>query len=177
LKQRLIAVGDSADIEIVFSTGKYSGSKKKGTTVVTSDITKGNKKLFLHANIARHVDTLGGIILTDPPFVDVTQDERDREFEVTVTSLADVPLSLKLVSAPYEVFEIEYSSKAIMPGESTTMKIRITEGAKVKTAKKSFTFELDDAKRTRFTVPVRLLAENRQAIQPTAKPEKPGGGI
>ena len=120
-------------------------------------------------------DTIGGIILVDPPIVKMAQDERHKEFEVTVTNLAEVPLTPALVSMPYEVFEIDYSSKAVKPGESTRIKIRLMDGAKVQTAKKSFTFGFDDARRTRFSLPVQLLKETRQAIQATSSSGSSGG--
>jgi hypothetical protein len=112
-------------------------------------------------------DTLGGIILVDPPYVVVAQDERRKEFEVTVSNFSDVALTPRLVAGPYEVFEIEFSDKAIKPGGSMKLVIRVDPASKVKTAKKSFTFEMDDAKRTRFTLPVQLVMEERQAIKPT----------
>jgi len=129
----------------------------------------------LHAKIASENDTLGGTILVDPRFVEVAQDERGKEFWITVTNLADVPLTPTLVSRPYDVFEIDYSDKAMKPGESTKMKIRVEKESKVKTAKKSFTFEFDDAKRTRFTLPVQLVMEDRQAIKPTSGSGTAGG--
>ncbi len=175
MTQRLIAVGDSADIEIVFATRKYTGEQVKRTTVVTSDITKGNTSLILHATVAGQNDTIGGILLVDPPFVDIAQDERDREFDVMVTNLAEVPLTPTLVSAPYEVFEIDYVNRAIPPGESARMKVRVTDGTEVNTAKKSFTFEFDDARRTRFSLPVELRATPRQAIEPTESTGGSGG--
>lgn len=142
---------------------------------MTSDITKGNPVLFLHSRIIPQTDTIGGIILVDPPIVDVAQDERHEEFEVRVTNLAEVPLTPSLISAPYDVFQIDYSDGAIKPGESTEMKIRLMDGTRVQTAKKSFTFEFDDPKRTRFSLPVQLLKETRQAIQGDSPSGTSGG--
>lgn len=149
----------------MFATRKYRGTQRKKTTIVTSDITKGNPVLFLHSNVLSENDTIGGIMLVDPPIVEVAQDEREDEFKVTMTNLAEVPLTPALVSAPHEVFEIDYSNKAIEPGESIDVKVRIMDGTEVQTAKKSFTFEFDDARRTRFSLPVQLLKETRQALQ------------
>jgi hypothetical protein len=120
-------------------------------------------------------DTLGGTIIVDPPFVEVAQDEVGKEFEVKLTNISDVPLTPWLVSGPYDVFDIDYSDKAIKPGGSTKVTVSVRKGNKVKTAKKSFTFEFDDAKRTRFTLPVQLLLEDRQAIKPTTNPGSGGG--
>jgi hypothetical protein len=120
-------------------------------------------------------DTLGGAIIVDPPFVEVAQDEVGKEFEVTVTNISDVPLTPRLVSGPYDVFEIDYSGKAIKPGGSTNMTVRVRKGNKVKTAKKSFTFEFDDAKRIRLTLAAQLLLEDRQAIKPTSNPGSAAG--
>ena len=92
-----------------------------------------------------------------------------------MTNISDVPLTPRLVSGPYDVFDIDYSGKAIKSGGSTNMTVRVKNGNKVKTAKKSFTFEFDDAKRTRFTLAAQLLLEERQAIRPTSNPSSGGG--
>jgi hypothetical protein len=113
-------------------------------------------------------------MIVDPPFVEVAQDEVGKEFEVSVTNISDVPLTPRLVAGPYDVFEIDYSGKAIKPGGSANMTVRVRKDNAAKTAKKSFTFELDDAKRTRFTLPVQLLLEDRQAIKPTSNPGSDG---
>lgn len=120
-------------------------------------------------------DTLGGTIIVDPQFVEVAQDEVGKEFEVTLTNISDVPLTPRLIAGPYDIFEIEYSGKAIKPGGSTNMTVRVRKDNKAKTAKKSFTFEFDDAKRTRFTLPAQLLLEERQAIKPPSNPGSGGG--
>ena len=174
LTKRLIAVGDSADIEIVYGTSRYSGLHRKSTTIVTSDITKGNVSLLLSSNVISRTDTIAGIIVVDPPFIKIAQDERDVIFGVSFTNVSDVPLTPRLVSAPHEVFEIKYPSGPIDPGGSIKIEVHLKAGTEAKTAKKSFTFEFDDPARTRFTLPVQLLLEERRAVRPAGSAEASG---
>lgn len=142
---------------------------------MTSDITKGNVRVSLKSYILPKNDSTTVLpMAVDPEIVKFKQDERDKVHVVTVTNLSEVPLTPKLVSAPHEYFEVNHSEQVIKPGKSIKMKFHVMKGTKAKTAKKSFTFELNDAKRTRFTIPVQLVVENKQAIKPTPLHKKGG---
>lgn len=149
---------------MIFSTGKRRGQQRKAATIVTSDITKGNSKLTLHSNI-RPADDSISLIKIDPPIVDIKKDQRQEKFSVTITNLSEMALTPQLVSKPHEAFELEYSQQAVDPGKSTTLSVWVAEDLAAQTVKKSLTFELDDAKRTRFTIPLQLSSEVDQPLK------------
>lgn len=143
--------------------------------MVTSDITKGNTKLQLQSHIVHDTDTLGGLLLVDPPSLEFAPEDRGRVLEVTVTNVSEEPIAPTLVSAPYNVFDVDFSDKAIGPGESTKMTVKVLNDTRLKTAKRSFTFEFDDPKRTRFSLPVALVLKKSEPVKPTEATHSGGG--
>jgi len=105
------------------------------------------------------------VVNIDPPIVDIKKDQRTEKFSVTITNLSDVALTPHLVSKPHKAFRYEYAEQAVDPGKSTTMSVWVAEDMDAATAKKSFTFELNDAKRTRFTIPVQISKETDQPLK------------
>ena len=145
---------------LIYNTGRYHGKQRKSTTVITSDISKGNTKLLLHARIYSPKDTLLPIKV-EPPAVSIMPDQFDKEFEVTVSNITDVALTPKLIAVPHGTFAIEYSEKPIKPGAAMKMVFTVSEAPEAKTVKRSFTFELNDAKRTRFTIPIEITRKKK----------------
>jgi len=146
------------------------GVQRKAATLVTSDITKGNSKLTLHSNV-RPVDDSLSPMRIDPPIVDITKDRRGDKFDVTITNLTDLTLTPHLVAVPLEGFDHEYAETALAPGKSAKMTVWVDQAYETETAKKSFTFELNDPKRTRFTIPVQVTADVGTPLKEVSKGE------
>jgi hypothetical protein len=134
------------------------GSQRKAATLVTSDITKGNSKLTLHSNV-RPVDDSLSPMKVDPPIVDITKDRRGDKFDVTITNLTDLTLTPHLVATPIDGFDYTYTESPIEPGKSAGLTVWVDKTFEAATAKKSFTFELNDPKRSRFSVPVQVTTD------------------
>jgi len=143
------------------------GAQRKAATLVTSDITKGNNKLTLHSNV-RPVDDSLSPMKIDPPIVDITKDRRGDKFDVTMTNLTDLTLTPHLIASPTAGFDYEYTEAPLEPGKSTSMTVWVDKGFEVETAKKSFTFELNDPKRSRFSIPVQITAEVSNPLKAAA---------
>lgn len=111
----------------------------------------------------------------NPPSLEFAPEDRGRPVKVTVKNVSEEPISPTLVSAPHNVFAIDFSDKAIGPGESTTMTVSVLSETKLKTAKKSFTFEFDDPKRTRFSLPVELVLKKGEPGDPADDAHSGGG--
>ncbi len=77
-------------------------------------------------------------------------------------------LTPKLVDGPHGIFDIEYPTKPIKSGATGEIVVTLKKDTEAPIAKKSYTFEFDNPKRTRFTIPVELLRDNKQAMTPTS---------
>jgi hypothetical protein len=95
-------------------------------------------------------------MVIDPAILRIQRDSVRAEYKVKLTNRSDVPLTPKLICTPPRDFEMRYAHKAIKPGESTDITIRVSDLFEAQTSKKTFTFEFDDAARTRFSVPVEI---------------------
>lgn len=90
------------------------------------------------------------------------------DYKVKFTNTSDMALTPRLVGGPKEIFDIEYPTKPVKPGETGEIIVTLKKDTEAPIAKKSYTFEFDDPKRTRFTIPVELLRDNKQAMTPTS---------
>lgn len=80
-----------------------------------------------------------------------------------ITNVSDKPLKLTLVSSHPNFFEVKLP-KEIKPGQVGEGLLTLTKIAIEQSFEKSFTFELNDEKATRFTVPV------KRTLQMASKP-------
>jgi hypothetical protein len=168
LTKRLIAVNDSAEIELIFSSGRRRGQQRKEATVITSDVTKGNTRLRFFADVRPETDSVAPVRL-HPSAVDIGKKDIGQKFEVNVINETDEPLTPKIVASPDDPIKFEMSTKnPILPHKSTVVTVWAAEMPDAQTVKKSITFELNDAKRSRFTIPVKI-------DMAVADPLKPSG--
>jgi Protein of unknown function (DUF1573) len=87
-----------------------------------------------------------------------------------ITNVSDKPLKLTLVSTHPDFFEVKVP-KEIKPGQVGEGVLTLTEKAIGQSFEKSFTFELNDEKTTRFTVPVKRTMQ--MANKPADSANKP----
>ncbi len=71
-----------------------------------------------------------------------------------ITNVSDKTLKPKVVAIPNQYFKVDLP-ESIEPGESGEARLKLVESALDEEFEKSFTFELDDATQSRFTVPVK----------------------
>jgi len=119
------------------------------------------------SDIRVNADTLR-VATVSPTKLEFGQEEHGTTYSVKVRNTSDNPLSLNLIDGPPDIFDVEYPSKPIKPGKTEDIKITLKKDTEAPIAKKSYTFEFDDPLKTRFTIPVHLLRENKQAMTPTS---------
>ncbi len=171
----MVAVGDSAQIELIFSAGARRGGRiAKKATVTTNDNSRGNFSLSLTAEIYSQPDSLPEIGL-DPNVAKFDENNRDDKIKVKVLNKSEQSLKMKLVSYPAGVLKIDVPDKDIKPGDDREIKIEIDKDFDGKEFTKSFTIELNDADSTRYTIPVTLAKAvmTPQAATTGRSPEKP----
>ena len=91
----------------------------------------------------------------------------------TITNVSETDVQVRLISDLPGLAEIDLPSK-IEAGKSASGEIRLLESVLDQKFEKSFTIQLNDEKKSRFTIPVK-----RSIKTPTAKsvsaPKKVGG--
>ncbi len=115
-------------------------------------------------------------VIIKPYKLDVSQfgeTVRDR-MKFTINNVSEEDLTLKLVSVPHSVLAEINLPEMIEAGKSAEGEIVITEEMISKGFEKSFTFELSDQAKTRFTVPVKRTVKSPSASASTEDGKKPG---
>lgn len=156
---RLVAPGDSTIIEIIFSSGRRRGTWAKSTQVFTSDLLQGVSKLRFSAQVYPEGSPTTPI-LAEPTIVETMTDLTDSTYEVSLKNLTMAPLGVSLAYTDDEYLDITVPKKNIEPGERANVKIRIKDDRTRKSFQKSFTLQIDDAKSSRLSIPVRVYSTN-----------------
>jgi hypothetical protein len=155
LKTRILGPGDSTDVELVFSTGKYSSRTAKSATVL-SDANHTVPNLTFSAHPTPKLDSLKPFVV-NPPLVNLDS-LKDAGMagavEIRVKNTSDEPINLRLVSAPDQWFTVDVPGGAIAPGSEDAIQVRIAGDITAEILNKSFTIEASDTAMTRFSVPI-----------------------
>lgn len=155
LKTRILGPGDSTDVELVFSTGKYSSRTAKSATVL-ADGNSTVPNLTFSAHPTPKLDSLKPFVV-NPPLVNLDS-LKDAgmagSVEIRVRNTSDEPINLKLVSAPDKWFTIDVPGGSIAPGADQAIQVRIDGDIAAEILNKSFTIEASDTALTRFSIPI-----------------------
>ncbi len=164
MKKRLLAVGDSTDIEIIFSSGGRRGRFSKSPRLYTSDPTILESRLRLRGEIIYESDTTLDLPARIEPFgLEVNIGEVEDEYKIKVNNISNEKYELKLVSNNPAILDIDMPGGEIKPGKDKEIKVKLIDPDQHGTVgfQNSFTIELTDSTKTRFTIPVSY--RNQQA--------------
>lgn len=159
----MVAVGDSAEVELILKTSMGSRPINKNARVTCNDNSRGNFQLKLKGKTYVDPDSLKPLTLSDMSLT-FEPGKKGDELKLKMKNISDEKVKAKLIDFPYGYLDIEVPDKEIKPGKSKDIKVRIDKHFEGSNFKKSFTIELNDSLNTRITIPV-LLGK----IQPTPK--------
>ena len=169
LKDKL-AVGDSTELEIIFSSKKYRTKMSKRPKIQTNEGPP-DKFVTITMNVVTRPDSTYPLIMR-PYKIDLSQTGSKviDEMSFEIRNVSDEDLKLKLGSYASEYFEVDIPKK-IKAGETKKAKVRLLKKVLKKSFEKSFTIELSDEARNRFTIPVKrkLSASARTASKKPGK--------
>jgi hypothetical protein len=154
LQKTDLAPGDSTALDIIFSTGHYSGKQSKYPGMQTNEGSEIRYLQFM-ADVFTKPDSTYPIVFMPYKF-DISQyGEKDRPYlEFTVKNISNQPVGISLIDAPPDMFKIHYPKK-LKPGQTGKGKIEIAKAFVGHEFEKSITFQFSDKDNTHFTIPVR----------------------
>ena len=82
-----------------------------------------------------------------------SEDTNGNQGTVHITNISDSEISIKVIDFDYDNFQVNLPDK-IMAGETVQGKISLLDMNNDKTFYKSLTIEVNDEKKTRYTIPV-----------------------
>jgi hypothetical protein len=148
-----IQPGDSARLEIIFSTGKFNGPVSRRPAVYAATSAEATV-LTIHSTVLTNTDTTWPVIL-NPSIMDISQfgDTVRSVFKLEIENVSDQTLKPGLIAAPEEFVEVDLPES--IEGKQSALATITVRKDKLGTAfKKSFTFELNNEQKSRFTVPL-----------------------
>lgn len=147
---------DSLPIELVFDTGKRSRHQLKSTRITCNDPARSKFDLQLSAWVYKEEDSTGSIVFTKNEKLKFTTDDLGESDVVSFRNVSRQPLSVTLIDYPRELVSVEVPSGQIDPGDVGKIAVRVNSHLEKSDYQKSFTFELSDKARTRYSIPIRM---------------------
>ena len=170
----MLAVGDSTKLEIIFSTKRYKNRVTKRPRIQTNEGPP-DKYVQIVSHIVERPDSTYPVIIR-PYKLDLSQFTQKVRDKITfeIKNVSDMDLDISLISAPHGLFELDMP-KSVKAGGEIKGTLKLKKDAISESFEKSFTIELNDEKKSRFTVPIKRTV--RIAGVPAAKTtSKTGGG-
>lgn len=160
-----LAPGESTELEVIFSTGRYTNRITKHPRIETNE-QKGKYNVVIHSNVVRRPDSTQPVTIK-PYKLDISQfGEKTRdEMAFTVTNVSDSDLKVRLIDLPKDIFEVTLA-ESIPAGKTAEGLLRLRPDAVNMSFEKSFTLECDDQASSRFTVPVKRSVKTPGASKP-----------
>ncbi|MCP4569937.1 MAG: DUF1573 domain-containing protein [FCB group bacterium] len=154
LDKKEIVVGDSARLEIIFDTKKYKGKMMKSTRIQTNAEEKPVMLRFSARGITdENRATLP--IMIDPPVLRFDPGDTDNggQLQFKITNKSDQDIEFKIIDSPERWCKVQLPP-TISPGQTASGRVTLRNTETVKKFAKSFTIELNDKRKTRFTMPL-----------------------
>jgi hypothetical protein len=156
--------GDSTRLEIIFNTKSYSGAISKSPRIETNT---GDSiiRVQIKANCLVRPDSTYPVQFT-PYKVDISQfgETVRNEMAFTITNVSDTNLTVTLVYEPAGLFDVTLP-KEVKAGKTEQGKVILRPEALEQSFEKSFTVQVGDAAKTRFTVPVKRTVKSPELSQ------------
>ncbi len=172
IDKEMLAPKDSTRLEIIFNTGSYIGPVEKTPRVSFND-SIGEHIIHFRANVEQRPDSTFPLVIS-PYKLDISQfGEKPRtEIRFTIRNVTTQPLKTDLISYSSDYFQVELP-KSIDAGKSADGMIRLSKDAAGKDFEKSFTFQLNDERQSRYTVPVKRTLRALQTSSTNITPAVP----
>lgn len=154
LEKTDLAVGDSTRLEIIYSTRTYRGLQSKRPNIESNEGAQ-SKSIQFKANVYTNPDSTYPL-LVKPYKWDISRfGEKERtQLEFDISNISREDLEINLIDSPAGMFKVNLPRK-VKAGKTEKGTISLKAEYADKEFEKSVTIELNDASKTRFTIPVK----------------------
>jgi hypothetical protein len=153
LEKTDLAVGDSTRLEIIYSTRTYRGLQSKRPSIESNEGAR-SKSIQFKANVYANPDSTYPLLIKPHKWDISRYGEKERaELGFEITNISQNDLEISLIDSPAGMFKINIPRK-LKAGKTEKGTISLKAEFVDKEFEKSITLELNDASKTRFTIPV-----------------------
>jgi hypothetical protein len=152
----VVAVNDSMPLEIVFDNLNRLKKQTREASVLSNDPASSKYKVSFSCYTYVTGETTGPVTIAKNKRLRLTTLDQGKDIAVTIKNVSKEPLEAKLIAYPSELVSVELPLGALAPGAKGDILVRVKSEIKNKNQLKSFTFEMSDAARSRYTIPIRM---------------------
>jgi hypothetical protein len=156
VSQGVIAVNDSMPIEILFDSANRLHKQTRTTTIVCNDPTNSKCEVTFQCFVHDPGETFGPASIIKNRRLRLTTADQGKTIPVTVKNISREPLSVKLIDYPSELVTVEVPAEPVPAGGKADILVSVRKDLVKQNFLKSFTVEMSDADKSRYTIPIRM---------------------
>jgi hypothetical protein len=164
----VVAVNDSMPVEVVFDNLNRLKKQSRAAAILSNDPASSRYEVSFNCFTYVAGEATGPVTITKNKRLRLTTLDQGKDIVVTMKNVSKEPLEAKLIAYPSELVSVELPQGALAPGAKGDILIRVKSEIKNKNQLKSFTFEMSDTAKSRYTIPIRM----SEPISALKKPEK-----
>jgi hypothetical protein len=152
----IVAVNDSMPLEVVFDNLNRLKKQSRAATVLSNDPASSKYGVSFSCYTYVTGEATGPVTITKNKRLRLTTLDQGKDVVVTMKNVSKEPLEAKLIAYPSELVSVELPHEALAPGAKGDILVRVKSEIKDKNQLKSFTFEMSDAAKSHYTIPIRM---------------------
>lgn len=164
MKKQELAVGDSTELEIIFSTGQRRGPASKSPSIQTNEGPP-QRRVTIRANVIAQPDSTYPVVIKPyRVYVSRAGEVEVDESKFNVSNVSDQDLEVSVVGQPPGYFQLDIP-KTVKAGESIECLVKVNPEFLADAFEKAITLEFSDLAHTRFTIPVvrRIIGSQKES--------------
>lgn len=152
LGKDVLPPGDTTLLEVTFNSGSYQGAIQKSVYVESNDPIQPFMDIVFNAMVSVPANALS----FDPFFISFdTVRNLPMKAVIKVANLDSNSISFSVLESPSPFVTVKTRKKKIAPGKETEIQVEMVSATPPGEFGTSFTLVCDDAKKSRFTIPVK----------------------
>jgi hypothetical protein len=152
----VVAVNDSMPVEVVFDNLNRLKEQARAATVLSNDPVNSKYEVTFSCFVYTTGEPTGPVTITKNKRLRLTTLDQGKDIAVTIKNISKEPLKAKLIAYPSELISVAMPQGALAPGTKGDILVHVNSEIKNKNQLRSFTFEMSDAAKSRYTIPIRM---------------------
>jgi hypothetical protein len=152
----VVAVNDSMPLEIVFDNLNRLKKQSRMAAILSNDPVRSRYEIGFDCYSYIADEATGPISVIKNKRLRLTTADLGKDVVVTIKNVSKEPLEAKLIAHPSELVSVELPKGVLAPGAKGDVLVRVKSEIENKNQLKSFTFEMSDKAKSRYSIPIRM---------------------
>ncbi len=164
----IVAVNDSMPLEVVFDNMNRLKHQSRAAGIYSNDPASSRYEISFTCYTYVADESTGPLTITKNKRLRLTTADLGKDFAVSIKNVSQETLRTRLIDYPHELITVDMPPEPIAAGAKGDIIVHVKSEVAQKNQLKSFTFEVSDSAKTRYTIPIRL-SEPLSALEKTAR--------